>query len=126
MNTALTIILSIFGGGSLTMFVQFLINRHDARKGELGQLKEEVRSLREEILEDQATTARVRILQFSDEIRRGQKHSKELFDQALQDVDKYTHYFNSHPDYENARARAAIVHINSAYQHCLVEDSFLK
>lgn len=126
MDTVWTIVLSIFGGGSLTMFVQFLINRHDAKKGELAQLREEVRSLREDIKEDQATTARVRILQFSDEMRRGQKHSKELFDQALQDVDKYTHYCNEHPDYENARAKAAIAHISSAYQNCLINDGFLK
>lgn len=126
MDTALTIILSIFGGGSLTMFVQFLINRHDSRKGELRQLKDEIRSLREEMREDQATTARVRILQFSDEMLHGERHSKESFDQALQDVDKYVKYCSSHPDYENARAKAAIAHISSTYQTCLANDSFLK
>lgn len=126
MELALTIILSIFGGGSLTMFVQFLINRHDSKKGELGKIKEEIRQLREDMQEDQATTARVRILGFSDEMLHGVMHSKESFDQVLQDIDKYTKYCNTHPLYENARASAAIAHIRDAYKRCLIEDSFLK
>ena len=126
MDIAITIILSIFGGGSLTMFVQFLINRHDSRKGELAKIKEEIRNLREEMQEDQATTARVRILGFSDEMLHGVMHSKESFDQVLQDIDKYTKYCRSHPTYENARAAAAIGHINETYKQCLLNDSFLK
>lgn len=126
MDQALTIFLSIFGGGGLVTLVQFLINRHDAKKGELSKIKQEINSLREEIREDQATTARVRILRFSDEMLHGEKHSKESFDQALQDIDKYTKYCHSHPDYENARAKAAIAHISSAYEDCLKKDTFLK
>lgn len=126
MDIAITIILSIFGGGSLTMFVQFLINRHDSRKGELAKIKEEIRNLREEMQEDQATTARVRILGFSDEMLHGVMHSKESFDQVLQDIDKYTKYCRSRPTYENARAVAAIAHINETYRQCLLNDSFLK
>lgn len=125
MDAVLTIILSIVGGGSLTMFIQYLINRHDSRKGELAQIKEEIRKLREDMQEDQVTTARVRILGFSDEMRHGVQHSKESFDQALQDIDKYKKYCNTHPSYENARASAAIAHINEAYRQCLLEDSFL-
>lgn len=126
MELALTIILSIFGGGSLTMFVQFLINRHDSRKGELSKIKDEIRQLREDMQEDQATTARVRILQFSDEMLHGVQHSKESFDQALQDIDKYTQYCHTHPTYENARAVAAMTHIRDTYKQCLISDSFLK
>lgn len=126
MELALTIILSIFGGGSLTMFVQFLINRHDSRKGELSQIKKEIQQLREDMQADQATTARVRILQFSDEMLHGVQHSKESFDQALQDIDRYTKYCNTHPNYENARAAAAIAHVRETYKHCLISDSFLK
>lgn len=126
MDQALTIFLSIFGGGGLITLIQFLVNRHDAKKGELASIKKEIGSLREEIREDQATTARVRILQFSDQMLHGEKHSKESFEQALQDIDKYTAYCHSHPNYENARAKAAITHISSVYQECLMHDNFLK
>ena len=126
MDIALTIILSIFGGGSLTMFVQFLINRHDAKNGELAKIKEEIRQLRNEMQEDQATTARVRILGFSDEMLHGVMHSKESFDQILQDIDRYNKYCRDHPSYENARGVAAIAHIKETYKQCLLQDSFLK
>lgn len=124
-STAITIILSIFGGGSLTMFVQFLINRHDSRKGELKQLREAVRSLRDEFRESQATEARVRILRFSDEMLHNYRHSKESFDQVLQDIDHYTKYCEEHPHYENERAKSAISHIRRVYQDCLDNGSFL-
>ena len=126
MDIAITIILSIFGGGSLTMFVQLLINRHDSRKGELAKIKDEIQKLRDEMQEDQATTARVRILGFSDEMLHGVMHSKESFDQVLLDIDKYTKYCKTHPTYENARAVAAIGHINDTYKQCLLNDTFLK
>ena len=126
MDQALTIFLSIFGGGGLITLVQFLVNRHDAKKGELASIKKEIGSLREEIREDQATTARVRILQFSDQMLHGEKHSKESFEQALQDIDKYVTYTRTHPNYANARAKAAIAHISSVYQDCLMHDNFLK
>ena len=124
-STAITIALSIFGGGSLTMFVQFLINRHDSRKGELKKLREDVQALRDEFREDQTTNARVRILRFSDEMLHGYKHSKESFDQALQDIDHYNKYCDDHPKYENERAKSAISHIRRVYQDCLTNGSFL-
>ncbi len=125
LNTALTIFLSVSGGGSLVIFLQFLINRHDAKKGELKELKEEVKSIRSDMEEDRATTARVRILRFSDEMRRGEKHTKETFDQTLQDIDRYKNYCDTHPKYENERAKAAIQHVKTVYQRCLDTNDFL-
>ena len=122
LDTVLKILLGVFGGGS---FVIFLINRHDAKKGELKELKEEVKSIRNNMEEDRATTARVRILRFSDEMRRGEKHTKEMFDQTLQDIDRYKNYCDTHPNYENERAKAAIQHVKAVYQRCLDTNDFL-
>lgn len=108
------------------MFLQFLINRRDARKGELAKLKEEFTSLRNEIREEQAITARVRILRFSDEMLHGDRHSKESFDQALQDIDRYNDYCDANPRFENERAKAAITHIKRVYEKCLEQNDFLK
>ena len=75
-DMAITIILSIFGGGALVTFLQFLITRHDEKTGQAAKvlkqlatlekdIKNDISNLKKEIDEDRATNARIRILQFS-------------------------------------------------------------
>ena len=131
-NIAVTIILSILGGGTLVTFLQFLITRHDNKKGKYAELLQNIKAveidlgnLKKEIDEDRATDARIRILQFSDEIRHKLKHSKESFDQVHLDIDMYNNYCKTHDDYRNSRAVAAIANIERVYAECLKEESFL-
>ena len=81
--------------------------------------------LRNENGEDKATTCRYRILRFDDEIRHGTRHSKEHFDQILEDITEYERYCNDHPDYKNNKAVLAIENIKRVYQLCTNEGSFL-
>lgn len=69
--------------------------------------------------------ARQRILRFNDEILCGQKHSKEHFDEILDDITTYEHYCNAHEDYENDKAVLAIETIRDVYKHCLKTHDFL-
>lgn len=73
-----------------------------------------------------ADTARRNILTFNDELLRGEKHSKEAFDQALRDIDEYEHFSNTHPDYPNNQAIMAIEHTKQCYKHCIENSSFLR
>lgn len=73
-----------------------------------------------------ADAARRNILIFNDELLRGEKHSKEAFDQALRDIDEYEHYSNTHPEYPNNQAIMAIEHTKRCYQHCVESSSFLR
>ena len=75
--------------------------------------------------EETATNARIRILGYSDEIMHGVRHSEESFNQALQDITVYEKYCDGHPDYKNARAKVAIANIQSTYENCVKEGSFL-
>lgn len=124
--------LGILGGGAFLTFLQFLINRHDTKKGKrdtilkaIEKIEKDIEALRGEAAEDRADNARIRILQFSDECRHGTKHSKEHFDQINQDIDRYRAYCNSHPDYQNNRSVQAIANIERIYQKCLADNSFL-
>lgn len=81
--------------------------------------------LRNENGEDKATTCRYRILRFDDEIRHGTRHSKEHFDQILEDITEYERYCNDHPDYKNNKAVLAIENIKRVYQICTNEGTFL-
>lgn len=89
------------------------------------KLTDDVDQLRaKEELKD-ARHSRQRILRFNDEILFGQRHSKEHFDEILEDIDIYERYCHEHPDYENNRADLAIVSIQEVYKKCLQEHDFL-
>lgn len=68
---------------------------------------------------------RMRILRFNDEILQGELHTKEHFDEILDDVTEYIRYCRAHPNYENSKAEMAISNVENTYQKCLAEKSFL-
>lgn len=96
---------------------------------EIGQkldgLNSELQDMKKEMSQDKATTCRYRILRFADEIRYGTKHSKEHFDQILDDITTYERYCDRHPEYENNKAVLAISNIKTIYQKCVCEGTFL-
>ena len=69
--------------------------------------------------------ARQRILRFNDEILCNQRHSKEHFDEILDDITTYEHYCNTHKDYENDKAILAIETVREVYKECLRTHDFL-
>lgn len=73
-----------------------------------------------------ARHSRQRILRFNDELLFGQKHSKEHFDEILEDIDIYEKYCREHPEYENNRAELAIDTIQEIYVSCLQKHEFLE
>lgn len=75
--------------------------------------------------EGMAYTWRYRILRFDDEIRHDEKHTKEHFDQILEDITKYENYCRDHKDFPNNKAVLAIKNIKDVYQRCTDENSFL-
>lgn len=75
--------------------------------------------------EYRAITSRVRILKFNEELLRDVKHSKEMFDQVLEDVTKYTHYCVEHPNFENDKAVLAINNVRKCYEKCLEQHDFI-
>lgn len=132
LNVAITIVGSILGGGALVTLIQFLINRHDKKNDkyegiltEIKGVKREIDDLRYQFNEDRATNARIRILQFSDDLRHNIQRSKESFDQVHQDIDMYNKYCREHAEYENSKAVAAIKYIETIYQECMEQKGFL-
>lgn len=133
MELAATIVLSVVGGGALLSFIQYLITRHDEKKGKgktlmkaIEEVRKDIDKLRNEISEDRANNARIRILSFSDEVRHNVRHSKESFDQINLDIDTYRRYCDTHKEYKNNRAIRAIANIERVYDSCLRENDFLE
>ena len=130
------IIAGLFGGAfgaSLVSLIQFFVSRKDKKNDRIDaiaiavtEIKNDQVSMRNEIAEDRATDARIRILSFSDEVRHNVKHSKESFDQINLDIDTYRRYCDGHPNYKNNRAVMAIANIERVYAECLRKQDFLE
>lgn len=81
--------------------------------------------LNEKMDANEAKTARYRILRFDDEIRHKMRHSKEHFDQIIEDVDTYECYCQDHPRFPNGKAVSATDNVKRTYEKCKDENSFL-
>lgn len=120
-----TSVLSIVIGGGLFAFVQFLINRHDAKhdrlkevidsindiKKDVTDIKTEIGKVRDEADRREAIHARTHILRFRDELSNDIEHSSEYFDQVLDDAKFYDKFCSEHKDFLNGRTEAAIEYI---------------
>ena len=89
------------------------------------RLTAEVDILKKEEELERARQARQRILRFNDEILFNKRHSKEHFDEILDDIDTYEAYCEAHEDYENNKAVLAISTIREVYKDCLKTHDFL-
>ena len=69
--------------------------------------------------EGMAYTWRYRILRFNDEIIQEVRHTKEHFDQILEDIDNYEKFCKENPDFPNNKAVLAIKNIKD----CLLYTS---
>ena len=125
--------IGILLGGSFLAFLQFLIQRSDKKKDEFGEIRKAIEDLRECVKRvdakadrREAESRRVRILRFEDELQRDVAHSKESFDQVLEnDITEYEKYCDSHPTFRNHKASASIEHIKNVYAERLDKHDFV-
>ena len=69
---------------------------------------------------------RRRILRFNDELIRGVKHTKEHFNDILEDITEYGRYCEEHRDFKNEKAVEAIANVKRVYRECEKHNSFLR
>lgn len=132
MEYIVTIVVALFGSAG---FWNWFSNRHASNKdilnaihgveGRVATLEGCVGSLQEDQELDRAKYARLRVLRFNSEILRDIKHTKEEFDQVLDDIDAYERYCDSHPKYPNCKAVLAVENIKRCYEKCLQQHDFL-
>lgn len=91
----------------------------------LDKIDERITGLEDDTKEESVTNRRYRVLRFDDEIRHKQDHTKEHFNQILDDITKYELYCSMHPNYKNNQAEMAIANIKETYHDCVQNDSFL-
>lgn len=89
------------------------------------KLEKDVGSINEKVDESGAKTARARILRFGDEIIHGVRHSKEHFDDILDDIKDYDIYCETHPHFKNGKTGLTSNLIKETYNKCLHEHDFI-
>lgn len=120
------IIGAVFASSGLWGLLQYLISRKDKTAEKLDKLTDLVREISERVDTTSATNARTRILRFDDELINGIHHSKEYFQQTLEEIDLYERYCEKHPNYKNSACVLAIEHIRSVYTRLLDERAFIR
>lgn len=81
-------------------------------------------ALEKKVDENQATTIRVRILHFEDELQSEKMHSKDSWDQVMDDIERYERYTSDHPKFKNNITVASIAHIKKMYSKLLEERAW--
>ena len=120
------IIIAVIASSGLWGLLQFLISRRDKTTEKLDKLTELVQEVSDRVDTTAATNARTRILRFDDELINNVHHSREYFQQTLEEIDTYETYCGKHPDYKNSACTLAIEHIRHTYTHLLEERAFIR
>lgn len=92
---------------------------------QVAELKKDLDGFKKESELERVRQARRRILRFNDEILFEKRHSKEHFDEILDDINVYERYCREHKEYENNKAVLAISTIKEVYQECMDTHDFL-
>lgn len=120
-----TIIVTILGSAGVFGLIEFLIQRRDNQHSLLTSIKKELDELKSDMLRDKATDARRRILMASDETLQGTLHSREWWEQIMEDITEYEKYCATHQGYENNKAKIAIKELTECYEARRERHDFL-
>lgn len=89
------------------------------------KLEKDIKQLDHDAWERNAKSARARVLRFGDELIHNVHHSKEHFDDILQDITDYEKYCDDHPDFKNDRMKLTAQLIKEQYCKCMETHNFL-
>lgn len=123
-----TVLLTLISSGFFTVLLQWILGKIDSKKGmrkTLDDIKSELEKEHNEREKDSVMNCRSRVLRFNDELLRGDKHSKSMFDTILMDCTAYEKYCTKHADFQNGVATESINNIRRCYRKCEEDGDFL-
>lgn len=100
-------------------------DQQDAILAKLDKIESRMDRMEAEDAEREAKDARIRILRFGDECSHEVLHSREHFEQVIEDVDAYETYCRNHPEFKNNKAVLTIKVIKDTYQRRLLNNDFI-
>lgn len=130
-DSIIAIFVAVIGSNALWGFIQFLVQRKDNKSDcskkiieMIQKLDEKIDKLDGELSERSAISCRVRILKFMDEILEGWSHSKDSYNQVMQDITNYERFCAEHPLFKNHQTVATIEYIKNDFQEHLEKNDF--
>lgn len=125
LQSIITIVVAIFGSTGFWQFVSNISNK--SVKNSIDELRREIDKMKTDEEQKEIKSARRRILRFNDELlnQRDLKHSKEMFDDVIDDASTYKSYCLTHPEFQNGKAVLAIENVERVYRKCLEENTFI-
>ena len=124
LELVITVVVAIIGSNALWGFLQFLLERKDKKKDCLKKILEAIQKINNKIDQKTAIGCRIRILKFMDEIIEGWEHSKDSYNQIMQDITYYHQYCEEHPQFLNHQTDATIERIKKDYEQRLATNDF--
>ena len=106
-------------------FSRAVLEKLGQQEKDLAGVKKKVESIEERIDKGEADQCRQRILRFNDELLHNMEHSKEYFDNVLDDIDTYERYCKTHENYLNSKAEMAIANVKAVYKKLSAKGGFL-
>lgn len=101
------------------------VEKKDGIKDSLETIKSKQEIITDRQEQMAAEQSRVEILRFNEELIQGQRHTRELFDIILGQIDKYEDYCEEHPKFPNSKCVLAIENIKECYKKCEKDGDFL-
>lgn len=92
---------------------------------EVVELKDTIEECQEQLKEESVIQARIRILRFADEILIGRKHTKDHFDQIMDDITRYEQYCSMHPHFPNNITVTSTQIIKENFKDSFEKNDFL-
>ena len=95
-------------------------------KEDVADLRSELKTVKDEAEEGRVVEMRIRILRFADELSHGEpKHSKDHFQQILEDCKCYEAYVDTHPEFKNGLTDPAIALVREVYAKLFRKNDFI-
>lgn len=119
------LIKTVLGSAALFTFIQFLLQRYWSKKDKTVVILDRLDKIEYGLGANKADVSRRRILAFNSEILKGEKHTREDFEDVLKDIDEYERFCKANPSYPNTRAVMAEQNIKDTYKKAMDERDFL-
>ena len=111
---------------AVVSLITFFSNKNSKILDKIEELDQRQLKMENDLAYERASQARTRILRFNNELMCGMNHTKDFFDDIIENsIDVYESYYQD-PNLKNGIAKSAIKNIYRVYDYNVQNNSFLQ